>query len=335
MHTSLACIQPFWSSAVSNRLGRLHIFCPNSGQIPEDAHDVLEGRDTDFTPLITQYVYSNSQGSFQTTITVPCENMATLPPSLHIRFGKFGIEYPVVIQAEMWPAPSTTVSAESTPQSPASSKLPTPPVSTAVPVKGSSHIVTRAIVPLPVPLRLISDIDDIIKYAEVSHGAKNVFQNVFTRHLEGRHIHPSFSACGGWHRIRCFQFQYTFLPVREELINLELQAMNPMPSRDLLYWSTISLSKSYSPSIGSNSSPVQMGAFVTHASTPSMLPGIPPRGKTQAGMTPEEHRRQELEIPIEYARAEILSHIAFRVFRTPEECIDMQDIVREHPKKVA
>ncbi|KAF8518972.1 hypothetical protein BU17DRAFT_48053 [Hysterangium stoloniferum] len=449
MHANLdARLQPFWSSAISNRLVRLRIFCPNSGQVPEDAHDMLEGQDTDFTPLITKNVYTNAQGSFQTTITVPWEKMATHPPSLHIVFGKRDIEYPVVIQAEMWPAPSPT--------SPSSSKLPTPPASTAVPVKGSSHIVTRVTVPLPVPyvpLRLISDIDDTIKYAGVLHGAKKVFQNVFTRHLEDLVIADMVE----WYKqmwLYGVRFHYvsnspyqllpvlneffristlpegsirlksyaarSFLPTilsspaarkrqgvvevldafpeshfilvgdtgeqdlelytelarerpnqivgvflrdvtstpgslpvgvgigygaasaniplsqfERELIDLEPQAMNPMPSGDSLYGSTASLSKSYNPSMGSNSPTMQMRSSATHASTPSTLPGTPPKLKTQAGLTPEERRRQELEIRIECARAEISSHIAFRVFRTPEECVEIQDIVRKYPKKVA
>ncbi|KAF8518963.1 hypothetical protein BU17DRAFT_90440 [Hysterangium stoloniferum] len=72
LHANLdARLQPFWSGAVSNRLVRLRIFCPNAGEVPELAHDVLEGQDTDFTPLIAKDAYTNTQGSFQLTITVP------------------------------------------------------------------------------------------------------------------------------------------------------------------------------------------------------------------------------------------------------------------------
>ncbi|KAF8518969.1 hypothetical protein BU17DRAFT_66136 [Hysterangium stoloniferum] len=263
LHANLdARLQPFWSGAVSNRLVRLRIFCPNAGEVPELAHDdpfkqqsQLRARTWPRFP----HLYTYFLGSvYRVSGRHPSRDVACT-----INYSISGVN----------PSVACFVSTAYTPGDQ---------------VTGTSHIVTRVTVPLPVPyvpLRLISDIDDTIKYAGVLHGENN--------------------------------------------------AINPMPSRDSLYGSTPSLSKSYSPSIGSNSSPVQMGAFVTHASTPSMLPGIPPRGKTQAGMTPEEHRRQELEIPIEYARAEISSHIAFRVFRTPEEGVEMQDIVREHPEKVA
>ena len=50
-----------------------------------------------------------------------------------------------------------------------------------------TSVVTRVTISLPVPyvpVRVVSDIDDTVKYAGVLHGAKKVFQTVFTKHLE-------------------------------------------------------------------------------------------------------------------------------------------------------
>ena len=208
LHANLdSRLKLFWSSAIPNRMIRLSIFCLHAGQSSLNGQDMKEGEDHDLEPLAITCVTTSPQGAFHTILNVPWSRLATHPPSLHVAFGDQDIEYPVVVQAEIW-APS--------PNSPPASPMPpvpyphqrnnVPQVHPHVPSKSSLAISSlrlasapdqlsvrsRVTVSLPcarVPLRLISDIDDTIKHAGILQGTKQVFQNVFVRHLEELVIH--------------------------------------------------------------------------------------------------------------------------------------------------
>lgn len=205
LHANLdSRLQPFLSSAIPNRIIRLSIFCPRFGRAPSEAHDMMEGQDVGLEPLSTQYVTTSPQGFFQATLSVPWDRLATHPPSLHVAFGDRDIEYPVVVQAEMWAPPPNSSSPASAVPSPnqrnngsrsrphifSESSLAFASASSpqlVSPDPGPPAVKDRITVSLPiphVPVRLISDIDDTIKHAGVLQGAKNVFRNVFVRHLE-------------------------------------------------------------------------------------------------------------------------------------------------------
>jgi Phosphatidate phosphatase APP1, catalytic domain len=214
LHANLdSRLQPFWSSALSNRMIRLSIFCPHPDRGPSDAQDITDESNNDLEPLATKYVTTSPQGDFQTTFSIPWDQLATHPPTLHIAYGERDIEYPVVVQAEVWtwpqhlpsPSPSPHASpalrslhrhdnvsrshshllSESLPYTSASSPQ---PVSAAPRPAVHSHI-TISLPTAHVPVRLISDIDDTIKHAGVLEGAKHVFRNVFVRHLEELVVH--------------------------------------------------------------------------------------------------------------------------------------------------
>ena len=156
-------------------------------------------------PLANTCITTDSQGAFQTILKVPWNRLATHPPTLHIAFGDRDVEYPIIVQAEMWAPPPRLPSA--------SLALPVPyasyqrndppgshthiPESLVPPSPSPSRLVPQAPDPLVVrssismslsrahvPIRLISDIDDTVKHAGVLQGAKHVFRNVFVRHLE-------------------------------------------------------------------------------------------------------------------------------------------------------
>lgn len=52
-----------------------------------------------------------------------------------------------------------------------------------------------------------------------------------------------------------------------------------------------------------------------------------PRSRSWGTLTVEEKRQQKLEARISRARAEIPHHTAFRVFREPQECVEVQSIL--------
>ncbi|KAF8523002.1 hypothetical protein JB92DRAFT_2885742 [Gautieria morchelliformis] len=213
LHANLdSRLQPFWSSALPNRMIRLSIFCPHPDRGPSDAQDMKDGSDTDFEPLATKYVTTSPQGAFQTTFNIPWDQLATHPPTLHIPFGEQDIEYPVVVQAEVCARPPHSPSPSPSPHSsPAlnslhqrdnasrshllsESSLPStsassPQLLSAAPVPAVQNHITISLPTAHVPVRLISDIDDTIKHAGVLQGAKHVFRNVFVRHLEELVVH--------------------------------------------------------------------------------------------------------------------------------------------------
>ncbi|GJJ11104.1 hypothetical protein Clacol_005335 [Clathrus columnatus] len=198
LHDNLdARIRLFWTSAIANRTVNLSVFCPMSGKIPTNADDTLHGQDTDFTPLFTKSVITSSEGSFQSVIRIPWEQLATHPPSLHLAFGDRNAEYPIIVQAEMWP-PVDATSVQLPSSSYATYQRRTPPASassmaTTLAVDPQSRnpaartcVRTQITVVLPaqrVPIRVVSDIDDTVKFTGVIEGAKAAFRNAFTRHL--------------------------------------------------------------------------------------------------------------------------------------------------------
>lgn len=192
-------IRLFWTTAMANRMVHLSVFCPPSGEIPSNMNDTLQGHDTDFTPLATTSSVTSSEGFFQSTIHIPWERLATHPPSLHVAFGERDSEYPVIVQAEMWPPVSLTPApTSSNPYATYQRRTPsfTGSTATGVAIESSSSslvnaagrnpIRTQITVVLPnqrVPIRIISDIDDTVKHTGIVDGAKAAFTTAFTRHL--------------------------------------------------------------------------------------------------------------------------------------------------------
>lgn len=178
---------------------QISVFCPSSRDIPSNLNDTLHGQETDLTPLATTSSVTSSEGFFQSTIRIPWERLATHPPSLHVAFGDRDVEYPVVVQAEMWPtANSTSVQVSPAPYAAYQKRTNGFAASTAtgmtvdmqsgnIPnVNDRKPVQTQITTVLPtqrVPIRLISDIDDTVKFTGVVEGAKAAFRTAFTRHL--------------------------------------------------------------------------------------------------------------------------------------------------------
>lgn len=110
--------------------------------------------------------------------------MCTHPGALQIAFGDANVEHTVIAKAELVPAPlvSDPTASASAQRNSASYA---PPVTSRL--NSVSDVMPSTTIPIPVTharLRVISDIDDTIKVANIMHGVRTVFRNVFVRHLE-------------------------------------------------------------------------------------------------------------------------------------------------------
>ncbi|KAJ3861829.1 hypothetical protein EV359DRAFT_46393 [Lentinula novae-zelandiae] len=160
LHANLESrLQPFWSSVVPDRTVRLRLYTsPNHISTPSNSSASMDNG-----PVSIQDVVTAPDGSFQARFTVGWTDLANHPGAEHIAFGDPAEEHELLVAAELLPLPSPISS---------SVKLPSiPPTTLRIPLTYS-------------PVRVISDIDDTIKYSNVTGGARAVFHNVFVKELK-------------------------------------------------------------------------------------------------------------------------------------------------------
>ncbi|KAF8210675.1 hypothetical protein K438DRAFT_1810137 [Mycena galopus ATCC 62051] len=159
-------IQPFWSSVISSRTVRLTLFAsPLKGNDTNPRHNTMEEQDAlEHGPIASRDVSTTIDGSFQARIRVTWEELCHHPGALQIAFGDPSFEHELLVTAALFPAPSSA--STSAPQ-----RLPANPIETK-----TLHITLTNC-----PVRVISDIDDTVKLANVLSGARTVFRNVFVR----------------------------------------------------------------------------------------------------------------------------------------------------------
>ena len=117
---------------------------------------------SDHGPMVVQHVTTASDGFFQAKFSVPWEAMCTHPRALHIAFGNSSQEHDLLITADILPPPQSQQ-------------------------QGASAMREHGLQRVPLtysPLRLISDIDDTVKYSGVVTGARAIFYNVFVREFD-------------------------------------------------------------------------------------------------------------------------------------------------------
>ncbi|KAJ3749034.1 hypothetical protein DFH05DRAFT_1389118 [Lentinula detonsa] len=167
LHANLESrLQPFWSSAIPNRTVRLRLYT-SPHHISDPSNPSVN---TDNGPVSIQDVVTGPDGSFQARFIVGWTDLANHPGAEHIAFGDPSDEHELLVSAELIPLPSPISSV-------ASSAAQYTPLSLIPP--------TNLCIPLTYsPVRVISDIDDTIKYSNVTGGARAVFHNVFVRELK-------------------------------------------------------------------------------------------------------------------------------------------------------
>lgn len=162
LHANLESrLQPFWSTALSSRTIRLALFASPREPAKTEAEQGREKDRQDHGPVAVQHVTTASDGFFQAKFSVPWEAMCTHPGALHIAFGNSSQEHDLLIVADILP--------------------PSQP-----PQQGVSAMREQSLQRIPLaysPLRLISDIDDTVKYSGVVTGARAIFYNVFVRNF--------------------------------------------------------------------------------------------------------------------------------------------------------
>lgn len=160
-------IQPFWSSVLPSRTVRLNLFAsPLKGDDAHPRHNSAEEQDAlEHGPVASREVSTTVDGSFQARIRVTWEEMCHHPGALHIAFGDPMQEHELLVTAALL-AP---LSASAAPR---------------LPARDSVETKTLHITLTNCPVRVISDIDDTVKLANVLSGARTVFHNVFVKEFK-------------------------------------------------------------------------------------------------------------------------------------------------------
>lgn len=161
-----ARLHPFWSSALAARTVRLSLYATD----PPLKDGAMED-DQPRPPLATQDVVTGPDGSFQATFCVSWKRLCTHPQGVAIAFSDRQREHDLMITADVLLPPS--------PRTPYQQ----PPIGASYDVESTATTLTS--VPLTyTTIRVISDIDDTVKLADVLNGARVVFQNVFVKDLD-------------------------------------------------------------------------------------------------------------------------------------------------------
>ncbi|KAG8942243.1 hypothetical protein FRC03_003495 [Tulasnella sp. 419] len=205
LHANLdARLQPFWSSILSNRSVRVSLFAkPPPPTQPSDQNPFADPEDDDTDrPLAVQELSTSLQGYFSHRFTIPFEELCTHPHALDIAFNRDPTnEHPIHVVAELVSAAMTQSVSQTRQSYPKPDTYSTPQNNLGVPTANSklysSSIASTsstsfslppvAAIDIPITsaaVRLISDIDDTVKVAEVLKGVKTIFQNVFVKSLE-------------------------------------------------------------------------------------------------------------------------------------------------------
>ena len=164
-------LMPFWSSALSNRTVRISLY------VSEDVIEVVQALGNDaydcddprLLPVASRRVTTAQDGSFQIKFGIPWDVLLKHPDGSQVAFGDITKEYDLFVLAELLPPPPP----------PPTTAAPYPPPTSDTPVS-----MAQIKVPLSyTPVRVISDIDDTVKAANVLSGARVVFYTVFVQSL--------------------------------------------------------------------------------------------------------------------------------------------------------
>jgi hypothetical protein len=164
-------LMPFWSSTLSNRTVRLSLYASEeAASIAQALGDEVSDFDQPkLRPIDSRKVITAQDGSFQIKFGVPWDVLCKHPDGIQVALGKVTTEHDFFVIAELLsPPPPQCTSAEPRP----------------VPAKDTPVFRVQIKIPLSfTPLRVISDIDDTVKMANVLAGARAIFYTVFVQNL--------------------------------------------------------------------------------------------------------------------------------------------------------
>ena len=172
LHTNLERrLMPFWSSALSTRTVRISLYASEdtlsiARALGNEAYDYDDPR---LLPIASRQVITAQDGSFQVKFGVPWDVLLKHPDGVQVAFGDVTTEYDFFVLAELLPPLPPT---------------PTSAVPQPAPVSNASVSWAQMKLPLShTPVRVISDIDDTVKTANVLSGARAIFYTVFVQNL--------------------------------------------------------------------------------------------------------------------------------------------------------
>ena len=200
LHANLESrLRPFWSTALSSRQIRIQLFTSK----PQGGHTQFNARE----PLAWKDVQTGADGFFSAKLTITWDEICRHPEAVHIIQGDPGEEHEVYIEVEL--LPSVASPREQASQntaglmSQATRKIPRldfGPLQRSV----TSTLFTTL---TNSPIRVISDIDDTIKFSNILRGARAAFHNVFVKELE----ETTIPGMGEWYHqmfMRGVRFHY-------------------------------------------------------------------------------------------------------------------------------
>lgn len=198
----------FWSSMLSNRAVRISLYASEEAASIAQAlgREAYELDDPRLLPIASRLVTTTQDGSFQTKFGIPCDVLRKHPDGARL-FSDASTEYDLFIVAELLPPP------------------PPPPTSaTPQPIPVNNTPVSQLQVKVSLsyaPVRVISDIDDTVKLANVLAGARVVFNTVFVQNL----VDLIIPGMGDWYTNmwrRGVRFHYVVRPFVLSSLGLEV-----------------------------------------------------------------------------------------------------------------
>ena len=164
-------LMPFWSSSLSNRTVRISLYVSEDviSIVQALGNQVHDHDDPRLLPVASRKVTTAQDGSFQVKFGLPWDVLCRHPDGTRLAFGDMTTEQDFFVLAELLPPLHP----------PSNSAVPQP-----VPVNDTP--VSRAQIEIPLsytPVRVISDIDDTVKTANILAGARAVFHTVFVQNL--------------------------------------------------------------------------------------------------------------------------------------------------------
>ncbi|THH32474.1 hypothetical protein EUX98_g1742 [Antrodiella citrinella] len=217
-------LYPFWATALSNRTLRIAIYASDPTLYDSVMSPLFNGLDDDDDalhkrPIATREITTSADGSFSARFNLDWETICQHPGALHIAFGDPNMEHELFVTTQLMPPPSRP----STPTSigPASAQYFARPPRLVQP-----SVTATLSVPLThTTIRVISDIDDTVKFSGILQGARAAFRNVFVKDL-GDGIIPGMADwyIAMWKRGVRFHYvsngPFELLPVVSEFIQL-------------------------------------------------------------------------------------------------------------------
>jgi phosphatidate phosphatase APP1 len=163
-------LMPFWSLVLSHRTVRISLYASEDAAsmaqaLGGEAHDCDGPK---LSPIASGEVTTAHDGLFQTTFVVRWDVLSKHPDGARVSSGDMTTEHDFFVLAELLPPPPSPDSAVS--QSAPANDAPVAKVQIKVPLSYS-------------PVRVISDIDDTVKTANILAGLRAAFRTVFTQNL--------------------------------------------------------------------------------------------------------------------------------------------------------